>query len=125
MPYEGLLIFSVYMLAGFALLGAIKSSGMIGETRIIFQILLLVATGLYFIMCWYLGKQTLPMKAWKIRLAAIDGRPLSLLRLVLRFSLAILSVTAFGLGYAWAFVDPDRQFLHDRLSGTRIVASLP
>ncbi|MGH8852384.1 MAG: hypothetical protein ACREYD_15450, partial [Casimicrobiaceae bacterium] len=26
-----------------------------------------------------------------------------------------------ALNYAWALVDPDRQFLHDRLAGTRMV----
>jgi len=31
------------------------------------------------------------------------------------------SLLCFGLGLAWALVDRDRQFLHDRLAGTRIV----
>jgi uncharacterized RDD family membrane protein YckC len=26
-----------------------------------------------------------------------------------------------GFNFLWALVDPDRQFLHDRISGTRIV----
>jgi uncharacterized RDD family membrane protein YckC len=28
---------------------------------------------------------------------------------------------AFGAGFTWAFFDRDRQFLHDRIAGTRIV----
>jgi hypothetical protein len=28
---------------------------------------------------------------------------------------------ALGAGFAWAVVDRDHQFLHDRLAGTRIV----
>ena len=29
------------------------------------------------------------------------------------------------VGYLWAILDADRQFLHDRIAGTRIVADLP
>ena len=32
---------------------------------------------------------------------------------------ATLAVTGIGLG--WALVDRDRQFLHDRLAGTRLI----
>jgi len=28
-----------------------------------------------------------------------------------------------GIGLIWAFFDRDRQFLHDRLAGTRLVAA--
>jgi hypothetical protein len=30
-------------------------------------------------------------------------------------------VLCLGFGLAWALIDRDRQFLHDRLAGTRIV----
>ena len=33
-----------------------------------------------------------------------------------------LAVLALALPYAWALVDPDRRFLHDRIAGTRLVA---
>jgi uncharacterized RDD family membrane protein YckC len=33
-----------------------------------------------------------------------------------RWALALLAVN-----YAWAFIDRDRRFLHDRLAGTRLV----
>ena len=32
-----------------------------------------------------------------------------------------LGLAACGLSYWWAFLDPDRQFLHDRLARTRLV----
>src|SRR6266704_3164467 len=41
----------------------------------------------------------------------------------LRYALAWPSLLVFGVGFLWAFVDRDRQFLHDRLAGTRIVMS--
>ena len=31
------------------------------------------------------------------------------------------ALAALALNYAWALVDPDRQFLHDRIAGTRLV----
>jgi len=30
-------------------------------------------------------------------------------------------VLLFGAGLLWALIDKDKQFLHDRLAGTRIV----
>jgi len=38
-----------------------------------------------------------------------------------RYVLATLGLFALGLGFLWALVDRDRQFLHDRLAGTAIV----
>jgi uncharacterized RDD family membrane protein YckC len=32
-----------------------------------------------------------------------------------------VAIVPFALSYLAAFVDPDRQFLHDRIAGTRIV----
>jgi hypothetical protein len=35
--------------------------------------------------------------------------------------LAFASLALSGIGIGWALVDRDRQFLHDRLAGTRLV----
>jgi len=32
------------------------------------------------------------------------------------------AIAGLGVNYLWALADPDRQFLHDRLAGTRIVS---
>jgi uncharacterized RDD family membrane protein YckC len=37
-----------------------------------------------------------------------------------RYLLAVWGVMLAGIGFWWAFVDRDGQFLHDRLAGTRI-----
>jgi uncharacterized RDD family membrane protein YckC len=86
------------------------------------------------------------MKAWKLRVERRDGQPLDTPRAVLRYVLAALALGATAvaavalwrepgmrlawlalapgaLTLAWSLVDPDRQFLHDRLAGTRIVVS--
>ena len=33
-----------------------------------------------------------------------------------------LAALAIALPYAWALVDPDRRFLHDRIAGSRLLA---
>jgi uncharacterized RDD family membrane protein YckC len=50
-----------------------------------------------------------------------DGGPVEVGRAALRYALAWISLLALGAGFLWAWFDPDRQFLHDRLAGTRIV----
>lgn len=74
----------------------------------------------YFIWHWHGGRQTLAMRTWKLRIAGADGGPPQLRQLAVRYVLAWPSIGLFGLGILWAFVDRDRQFLHDRLAGTRI-----
>lgn len=75
----------------------------------------------YFIWYWDNGGQTLAMQTWRIALSTPSGAKPSRARLALRFALAWPSVTCFGAGVLWALFDRDRQFLHDRLAGTRIV----
>jgi len=72
------------------------------------------------VFCWVRSGQTLPMKTWRIRLVTEQGKPLAVGRAFQRYLLAVPSVLS-GIGVLWALVDRDRQFLHDRLAGTRIV----
>jgi uncharacterized RDD family membrane protein YckC len=87
----------------------------------LFQLWLLCVLGLYFGYCWVKSGQTLAMKAWRIRVQRLDGALVSPRQAALRFVLACWTVAPAGLGLLWALVDRDRQFLHDRLAGTRIV----
>ena len=50
-----------------------------------------------------------------------DGDAVSLKQGWLRYALAWPSVLLCGIGLWWALIDRDRQFLHDRLAGTRII----
>jgi uncharacterized RDD family membrane protein YckC len=75
----------------------------------------------YFLWFWRRHGRTLAMQTWKIRLVSTDGTPPAIDQLVLRFLLAWPSVFVLGVGLIWATLDRDRQFLHDRLSGTRLV----
>lgn len=125
MAYESLLLLAV-LSAGFLLphlaLGMAFSIAVPGWALLIH---VFVLVGAYFLWCWRHGGQTLPMQTWKIQLSTSNGVPPSIMRLALRYVLAWPSLVYFGVGIFWALFDRDRQFLHDRLAGTRLVIKRP
>jgi len=88
--------------------------------RPLLQLWLVAITGTYFVYCWTHGGQTLPMKTWRIRLSMADGTAVNPTTATKRYLLALLSLGLCGSGFAWALVDRERQFLHDRIAGTRL-----
>jgi uncharacterized RDD family membrane protein YckC len=117
--YESMLLFAVVFVAGFLFVAFAREADA-GLARLVFQAYLFTVCGIYFVYCWTRGGQTLAMRTWRIRLVTSAGTPLSAAQAFLRYVLAIPSVGT-GLGLLWALFDRDRQFLHDRLAGTRIV----
>lgn len=77
----------------------------------------------YFLCFWSNGRQTLAMKTWRIHLVTRDGFQVRPAQALLRFLLSWPSIVLGGAGILWALVDRDRQFLHDRLAGTRLEVS--
>ena len=98
----------------------------------------------YFIHFWTDSGHTLAMKTWRIKVVKLGYAKLPFRTALLRFVLgwgwvlpAIVVCYAFGLKdprsvslalvagvLAWALaarLDRDRQFLHDRLAGTRLI----
>jgi uncharacterized RDD family membrane protein YckC len=65
------------------------------------------------------------MKTWRIRLESTDGGKVDAPRAVRRYLFALVGTAALGIGFLWAFLDRDGQFLHDRLAGTRLSAVPP
>ena len=122
MLYEGLVVFSI-LLVGF-LLPQIVFSGfglqLSGKQLWIHVILVLM---IYFVWCWLHGGQTLPMKTWKLRIISTDGDALRPLQAIFRYLLAWPSILILGIGIFWALFDKDKQFLHDRIAGSRIVST--
>ncbi|MDY0073819.1 MAG: RDD family protein [Thauera sp.] len=85
-----------------------------------------VVLGVYFTWYWRRHGQTLAMQTWRLRLVdGRSGRALSPARCWLRYALSWPSVLLGGIGLWWALVDRDRQFLHDRLLGSRLVLLPP
>ena len=81
--------------------------------------------GGYFVWYWRRGGQTLAMQTWQLRVVTSAGGVVSVKQAWLRYALAWPSVWLAGIGLWWALLDPDRQFLHDRLAGTRIILLPP
>lgn len=122
MFYESLLLFALLMVAGFAYVPVF--GGIQGPfQKAVLQLYLLGVMMLYFVAFWKRGGQTLAMKTWHIRLVRLDGKPLPAAQCIARFALAVLGLLCAGAGFFWAFVDPERQFLHDRLCKTRLIKS--
>ncbi len=74
---------------------------------------------------WTRGGQTLGMRAWRIRVIAAGGGPITWPRAAARFFAGWLAALPAGLGYWWAWFDRDRCCWHDRLSGTRVIRVPP
>ncbi len=147
--YELLLLVAIVLVAGFAALPLI-SPGRAGSAealtipavpeRAALFCIIFVILAWYFAWCWTGGRRTLPMKTWRLRLVLANGQTVpakaALLRylaawigpalalfafvLLHRFGLSAYALWLLAFNFLWAFVDPQRQFLHDRIAGTRI-----
>jgi uncharacterized RDD family membrane protein YckC len=123
------LIYESLILAAVLLAGALPAV-MLTRTweqaaaRATLQAWLIILCGCFYVWQWAGAGQTLPMKTWKLRLTAQDGSPVSTTRALLRYVAALASTATLGLGFLWALVDRDGQFLHDRLAGTKLVMNV-
>lgn len=89
--------------------------------RVFLQLLLVAATGAYFVVSWVRGGQTIGMKPWRLRVVDADGGPLTARQAGLRFLVAIVSLAAAGIGFWWALADPQRRTWHDIAARTLFV----
>jgi uncharacterized RDD family membrane protein YckC len=120
--YEALILLAILMAAALPV-SLLTQNLPHAMARHLLQLALVAICGWLYTRQWMDG-QTLPMKTWKMRLVTTQGMPLSARQAWLRYAALLGSVALLGLGYVWALLDRDRQFLHDRLAGTRLV-SLP
>jgi uncharacterized RDD family membrane protein YckC len=147
--YEALLVAALLLAAGFLTAPLVSPAAYSGQAlalpstsgrAISFAALFVLGAALYSWL-WSEGRRTLPMKTWRIALCTATGAPVPRRAALVRYLAAwigpLAAALAFGLlrdhglgALAWpiaamnwlaAFVDPERQFLHDRVAGTRIV----
>jgi uncharacterized RDD family membrane protein YckC len=116
--YEGVLVFAIVFVAAYLFIALARDTPS-GWLRIAFYIYLLCICGGYFVFCWVRTGQTLAQKTWNLRLTNLDGSLLRPRQAILRYLLALPSIGS-GIGLLWALIDPERQFLHDRLVGSRL-----
>jgi uncharacterized RDD family membrane protein YckC len=140
--YEGMLLFGVVFIAGY-LFGTLSQTRNALDNRHALQAFVFVIFGIYFTWFWSKG-QTLAMKTWDIRLVDAAGQPVSQPRALLRYFLSWLwllpplaAIAPFSVSRGESFVvvagwvavwailsrfQPQRQFWHDALAGTRLVS---
>lgn len=148
MMYEAVLLFGVVFFTGYIFDTLTQSRS--GLTLLgMRQLVLFVAIGVYFVLCWRKHGQTLPMKTWNIRLLDQTGGKPATGKLVLRYilcwpipllgaylvyaistALGWPSVTMFivitpFLNFVYSWFDRDGLMLHDRLARTRLVDLSP
>lgn len=144
MVYEAVLLFGVVFAVGYAVLASMQWSYPLPPGRRAFlQVLLFVAIGAYFVVCWTRGGQTLASKAWRLQVVGAGDRPPGLFRAITRYVLAWhlwlpgLALSAgldldagqtlatITIGFAALLLpakfDRERRLLHDLASDTRVV----
>ncbi|MFN7834512.1 MAG: RDD family protein [Burkholderiaceae bacterium] len=121
--YEAVLLFGIVFMAGY-IFDVITQSRHALMHRHARQIMLFLIIGTYFVWSWSAGRQTLPMKTWHLYLLERSGQPVRPWRAACRYVLSWPLVLT-GLGWLWSFVDRDKQFLQDRLAGTRLTIRYP
>ena len=147
LPYEGLLVLALLLISAFPLAG-LKGVTLHGAPHVLSQVYFFSVLAVYFTWFWRRGGQTLAMKTWKFKVTDDNGNPLTGARAFGRYlvSLVFLGPACAGLvllffpnrvspfitmwaflpmaaTILWARFDPERQFLHDRLAGTRLIPS--
>lgn len=123
LAYEAILLFAILFISGY-LFVALAGRAPQGLLRWLLYGYLLAVCGTYFVFCWVRSGQTLAQKSWGLRVTTTDGAPLSWRKAAVRYLLAVASVGS-GIGLLWAIFDPQHQFLHDRLAGSRLVIAKP
>ena len=118
--YDFILLAALVVVAGGVFQPLFSFYGKLPWLNLLYQVYLLAVVFGYFAYCWIRSGQTLAMKTWRTRVVDRKGRPLQPLHALLRFLLCWPSIGLFGIGLLWALFDRDRQFLHDRLAGTRL-----
>lgn len=142
MIYEGVLLFGVVAIAGLIFSPIFQQRHAL-YLRHALQYWLFFVVGAYFIWFWTHSGQTLAMKTWRMRLVTQNGKQVPFKRALARYFLAWLWFLP-GLALAWAldakawtavsivianviawaltaYVHPSRQFLHDRIAGTKLI----
>jgi uncharacterized RDD family membrane protein YckC len=120
MTYDSMLVIALFVIPT-SIVMALRGGEPIPPGSILFQALLIVAAGVFFVGFWTTGGQTLGMRAWRIRVVNRAGQTITFRQSLIRFITAIPSVSLFGIGIFWLFLDPQKRTLPDRIAGTRVI----
>jgi uncharacterized RDD family membrane protein YckC len=127
MLYDFLLFGSAVLVVGFLSMLAVTS--LTGTQNVaagslfakLFFVYLLAFGYFFFGWFWTHGGQTLGMRAWKLEVITLEGRPINWTQALFRYIYSLISWLPFGAGYLWMLVDKNSLTFHDRVSKTAIV----
>ncbi|MEJ7806494.1 MAG: RDD family protein [Telluria sp.] len=141
--YEAFLITAVLALAMTIFLLAVQNyTGPVVEHGP--KVVIFLAAGAYFIHSWSGSGFTLAMKTWRIKVVHVGSARVPFRNAALRYLFAwgwmlpggaiylalglhdrawaaVALLGGIAIWAATAFLDKDRQFLHDKLAGTRLI----
>ena len=118
--YEFLILLAIIFIASFIFHLVFRDTNA-SYFKPLYQLYLLFVMGYYFIWFWTHGGQTLAMQAWKIRIVTSEGQMLNNRKAIIRYLLAVTGTLFLGAGFLWALIDREHLYLHDRLTGTRLI----
>lgn len=107
-----------YYLAGHGEREILKTGSVLG---VLLWLCCWLVTGVYAVISWSRGGQTLGMRPWRLRVVGMEDAVPTRKQLAIRYLVGSLSLLAAGLGFWWAWFDRERLTWHDRASGTRVV----
>lgn len=131
-----LIVMSVALLAAIALvqslLGFFTLYGLVGQRVVqsspfregVVALIAIVGAAIaigYPVGFWVLLGQTPGKLLVGVRIARINGQPLTIRRALLRYLGYWLSAIPLGLGFLWVLVDNRRQGWHDKIAGTYVI----
>jgi len=86
---------------------------------------LLIISFCFYGWFWTHGGQTLGMKTWKMKLQQSNAQPITWPLALIRFTAAVISWSAAGLGFLWSLFHPQKRTWHDIASNCVLVDLRP
>lgn len=87
----------------------------------VYQSALFIIVYLFLSFFWMRNGQTLGMLAWRLRVQTSEGYRLNFTQSLIRYIVGIISLSAFGVGFLWMFINKQKMTWHDLASGTHVV----
>ena len=120
--YDGILVFSILFFSSIPILVLFEkfTGEKLNEHSAYygFVLWLYCAVFIYFGWFWTKTGQTPGMKAWRLKLANLDGLKINWTTALRRYLGALLSWAIAGLGFLWVLIS--KKTLHGMLSKTRV-----
>ena len=121
--YDLLLLISVLFVAT-ALILPFNAGQAFENKHFFYPLYLITISFIFYGWFWTHGGQTLGLRAWKLQVLTFDYQPITWLQAFWRFSGAMVSWSALGLGFLWALIDKNDRCWHDNFSKTAIFYKL-